>query len=57
MKGNEVFLGSEEMTEVGTLLADAGKRLVESETVTSERMKVPTSAAVIPKELLVAPEI
>ena len=57
MKGNEVFLGSEEMTEVGTLLADAGKRLVESETVTSERIKVPTSAAVIPKELLVAPEI
>ena len=37
MYGNEMFLGSEEITDVGELFADAGKRLVESETVTSER--------------------
>jgi hypothetical protein len=37
MKGNDVFLGSEEIIDVGELFADAGKRLVESEIVTSER--------------------
>jgi|688.fasta_scaffold1328329_2 hypothetical protein len=48
MKGDEVFLGSEEMVDVGALLADAGKRLVTSDIVTSERINVPTSAAAIP---------